>query len=129
MSEPVATVPVTCCGRDGQGCVCAKEATCSCGKKAALHCDCEKSSTENKITGARCSCSTFYSFYPYGMLCECDIQATIANIILQTSELRVSAPALGPLRKTPSLERHVLVESVRIVSPTEGVPRPMLSTS
>ncbi|KAK8194245.1 hypothetical protein M8818_007433 [Zalaria obscura] len=33
------------------------EATCSCGKQPAMHCNCEKSSTENKTTGARCSCN------------------------------------------------------------------------
>lgn len=29
----------------------------SCGKQAALHCNCEKAATENKTAGARCSCS------------------------------------------------------------------------
>ena len=56
MSSTTGAVPVTCCGRDG-GCVCAKEAKCSCGKQPALQCTCEKSSTENKTSGARCSCS------------------------------------------------------------------------
>ncbi|CAD0040408.1 unnamed protein product [Aureobasidium pullulans] len=56
MSAPTSTVPVTCCGRSG-GCVCAKEATCSCGKQPALACNCEKSATENKVDGARCSCN------------------------------------------------------------------------
>lgn len=55
-------VPVTCCGRDG-GCVCAKEAKCSCGKQPALQCTCEKSSTENKTSGARCSCSKLIATY------------------------------------------------------------------
>jgi hypothetical protein len=56
MSSTTGTVPVTCCGRDG-GCICAKEAKCSCGKQPAMQCTCEKSSTENKTSGARCSCS------------------------------------------------------------------------
>ncbi|KAK3118010.1 hypothetical protein LTR53_000046 [Teratosphaeriaceae sp. CCFEE 6253] len=51
-----AAVPATCCGREG-GCICAKEAKCSCGKQSALHCNCEKAQTENKMAGARCSCS------------------------------------------------------------------------
>ncbi|KAK5004315.1 hypothetical protein LTR28_009074 [Elasticomyces elasticus] len=55
MSSAVAAVPATCCGREG-GCACAKEAKCSCGKNAAMHCDCEKSSMENQLNGARCSC-------------------------------------------------------------------------
>lgn len=58
MSEPTAAIPATCCGREG-GCICAKEATCSCGKQAAMHCNCEKAATENKLAGARCSCSKF----------------------------------------------------------------------
>ena len=53
-------VPATCCGREG-GCICAKEATCSCGKQPAMHCTCEKSETENMTTGARCSCSRFFT--------------------------------------------------------------------
>ncbi|KZF22778.1 hypothetical protein L228DRAFT_247160 [Xylona heveae TC161] len=49
-------VPTTCCGRDGQGCICASEAKCSCGSHSALHCTCDKAATENTISGARCSC-------------------------------------------------------------------------
>ncbi|KAF2673593.1 putative copper resistance protein Crd2 [Microthyrium microscopicum] len=57
-----------CCGRDGSGCVCAAEGnnhhvstssiptTCSCGKKAAQACDCDKSATENTVSGNTCSC-------------------------------------------------------------------------
>ncbi|KAL0265206.1 hypothetical protein SLS55_001171 [Diplodia seriata] len=56
MSAPVGAVPSSCCKRDGTGCVCAKEATCSCGKQKALHCTCEKASMENKLSGATCSC-------------------------------------------------------------------------
>jgi len=56
MSSTTGAVPATCCGRDG-GCICAKEAKCSCGKQPALQCNCEKSSAENKTSGARCSCS------------------------------------------------------------------------
>ncbi|KAK5718755.1 hypothetical protein LTR15_008489 [Elasticomyces elasticus] len=39
------------------GCICASEAKCSCGKQSALHCNCEKAQTENKLQGARCSCN------------------------------------------------------------------------
>ncbi|KAF2426256.1 hypothetical protein EJ08DRAFT_638055 [Tothia fuscella] len=50
-------VPKNCCGRtDGAGCVCAAEAKCSCGKNAAMHCNCEKSSTENVVPTEACSC-------------------------------------------------------------------------
>ena len=55
-STTTGAVPVTCCGRDG-GCICAKEAKCSCGKQPAMQCNCEKSTTENKTSGAGCSCS------------------------------------------------------------------------
>jgi hypothetical protein len=73
---PVAS---TCCGK-GQGqCVCgmhfqitqmllpveselmnslATQAKCSCGQKAALACSCDKASTENAVSGPRCSCRT-----------------------------------------------------------------------
>ncbi len=50
-------VPTTCCGRSGGDCVCASQAKCSCGKQSALHCDCQKASTENTVAGPRCSCS------------------------------------------------------------------------
>ncbi|TVY49370.1 hypothetical protein LCER1_G007912 [Lachnellula cervina] len=41
--------PSTCCGKSGEGCVCASQAKCSCGEKSALHCSCDKSATENKV--------------------------------------------------------------------------------
>ncbi|KAF2199849.1 hypothetical protein GQ43DRAFT_456867 [Delitschia confertaspora ATCC 74209] len=47
---------MTCCGRNNGECVCAKEATCSCGKQPALQCKCEKAATENKVTGSSCAC-------------------------------------------------------------------------
>jgi hypothetical protein len=50
-------VPTTCCGRSGGECVCAAQAMCSCGKQSALHCTCEKATTENVLAGPRCSCS------------------------------------------------------------------------
>ncbi|KDN64590.1 hypothetical protein CSUB01_08607 [Colletotrichum sublineola] len=34
----------------------AQQAKCSCGQKPALHCSCDKASTENSVTGPRCSC-------------------------------------------------------------------------
>ncbi|CAI4213436.1 unnamed protein product [Parascedosporium putredinis] len=41
----------------GEGsCVCAEQATCSCGKQSALHCTCDKAPAENSITGPSCSC-------------------------------------------------------------------------
>ncbi|KAL8749164.1 MAG: hypothetical protein Q9199_007854 [Rusavskia elegans] len=50
-------IPTSCCGKSGnQGCVCASQAKCSCGKQSALNCTCEKASTENTVAGARCSC-------------------------------------------------------------------------
>ncbi|KAL1962634.1 hypothetical protein VTN77DRAFT_9348 [Rasamsonia byssochlamydoides] len=46
--------PSTCCNvsklKDG-GCVCAAQAKCACGKKAAADCTCEK-----VTTGPKCSC-------------------------------------------------------------------------
>jgi len=57
------TKPSTCCGRSGEGCVCAAEAKCSCGQKSAGQCNCEKASTENAaITGAKCSCGELLTF-------------------------------------------------------------------
>ena len=58
---PTATKPTTCCGKSGQGCVCASQAKCSCGKQSAMNCSCEKAATENTLTGARCSCREFLS--------------------------------------------------------------------
>lgn len=49
----------------------AKQATCSCGKQSALHCTCAKSTTENKVDGARCSCRA----RPAGQ-CTCDRAST-----------------------------------------------------
>ncbi len=53
--------PTTCCGKSGssESCVCASQAKCSCGKNAALHCDCELSAVENVLQGPRCSCRKF----------------------------------------------------------------------
>ncbi|KAH8732484.1 hypothetical protein GQ44DRAFT_821753 [Phaeosphaeriaceae sp. PMI808] len=48
---------MTCCGRNNGGdCVCAKEATCSCGKQPALQCTCDKAATENKLPTSTCAC-------------------------------------------------------------------------
>ncbi|KAH7400772.1 hypothetical protein DE146DRAFT_653939 [Phaeosphaeria sp. MPI-PUGE-AT-0046c] len=47
---------MTCCGRNNGECVCAKEATCSCGKQPALQCTCEKATTENKLPTSTCAC-------------------------------------------------------------------------
>ena len=52
------TKPTSCCGRSdsaGNTCVCKSQAKCSCGKNAALSCNCEKAATENKVAGARWS--------------------------------------------------------------------------
>ncbi|ODQ78948.1 hypothetical protein BABINDRAFT_22187, partial [Babjeviella inositovora NRRL Y-12698] len=38
-------------------CSCAAQATCSCGKKAAQHCDCERASTENVKPADNESCN------------------------------------------------------------------------
>lgn len=52
------THPNTTCCKTSQGadCVCAAQAKCSCGKESALNCSCNKASTENAISGPRCSC-------------------------------------------------------------------------
>ncbi|KAF2280178.1 uncharacterized protein EI97DRAFT_429939 [Westerdykella ornata] len=47
---------MTCCGRNNGQCVCAAEATCSCGKQPALQCTCEKAATENKLPEHTCVC-------------------------------------------------------------------------
>ena len=49
-------VPVTCCGRSGEWCLCASQARCSCGAQSALNCNCERANAENSPSGARCSC-------------------------------------------------------------------------
>jgi len=73
--------PPACCGRkDGQGCVCRNEATCSCGKKSAGACDCEKSSQENAVKGATCSCGMCYVFF------FCDIVLSRARMLVEAME-------------------------------------------
>ncbi|KAF2745087.1 hypothetical protein M011DRAFT_447894 [Sporormia fimetaria CBS 119925] len=47
---------MTCCGRNNGQCVCATEATCSCGKQPALQCTCDKAATENKLPEHTCTC-------------------------------------------------------------------------
>lgn len=55
--QPTNTINMTCCGRNnGAECVCAKEATCSCGKQPALQCNCNKAADENKLPGNTCVC-------------------------------------------------------------------------
>lgn len=49
----------------------AKQATCSCGKTHALHCNCERAPKENAVEGPRCSCRA----RPAGE-CTCDRAAT-----------------------------------------------------
>ncbi|KAL1840996.1 hypothetical protein VTJ49DRAFT_7550 [Mycothermus thermophilus] len=51
----MSSKPETCCGKS-EVCVCAQQATCSCGAKPALQCNCEKAATENAVSGNRCSC-------------------------------------------------------------------------
>ncbi|KAI7654191.1 hypothetical protein KC318_g13742, partial [Hortaea werneckii] len=65
-----------------------KEATCSCGKQPALHCNCEKAQAENKTAGARCSCqqrpagsctcsrSSTENTKPTGATCACGQRAS-----------------------------------------------------
>ncbi|RFU36288.1 hypothetical protein B7463_g35, partial [Scytalidium lignicola] len=67
----MAVASSTCCGKSGEGCVCATQAKCSCGQKNALHCTCNKAETENKIAGPRCSCRA----RPAGQ-CTCDRAGT-----------------------------------------------------
>ncbi|KAJ4336118.1 hypothetical protein N0V95_008712 [Ascochyta clinopodiicola] len=58
---------MACCGRNNGECVCAKEATCSCGKQPALQCSmplflhphpsyCNKAADENKMPTNTCAC-------------------------------------------------------------------------
>ncbi|EDU51309.1 Metallothio domain containing protein [Pyrenophora tritici-repentis] len=47
---------MVCCGRNNGTCVCAQEATCSCGKQPALQCTCDKAATENKLPSSACAC-------------------------------------------------------------------------
>ncbi|KAI6247478.1 hypothetical protein HI914_04510 [Erysiphe necator] len=76
----------TCCRRNGETCLCATQAKCSCGKKSALRCDCDKAQTENSIRGPRCSCRArparactcerahIENSSPEGNLCPCGIR-------------------------------------------------------
>lgn len=50
------TRPSTCCNLSGDkdGCVCAAQAKCACGKQPASACDCGKSTS---VSGPKCSCS------------------------------------------------------------------------
>jgi hypothetical protein len=48
------TRPSTCCGASADGCVCAAQARCECGKTAAGDCNCDKAF--QKTSGPRCSC-------------------------------------------------------------------------
>lgn len=69
----------------------AQQATCSCGQKPALHCNCDKAATENLIQGgARCSCrarpagectcqrSATENVRPSGATCACGVRAADA---------------------------------------------------
>ncbi|KAL1888035.1 hypothetical protein Sste5346_009832 [Sporothrix stenoceras] len=50
-------VSSNCCkGGNAAECICAQNATCSCGKQSALHCNCDRASAENTTSGDRCSC-------------------------------------------------------------------------
>ncbi|KAL2162277.1 hypothetical protein VTH06DRAFT_7190 [Thermothelomyces fergusii] len=83
----MASKPSTCCGKSAE-CVCAQQATCSCGKQPALHCNCEKASTENSVEGARCSCrarpsgqcncarAATENLQPSGKTCDCGRRAS-----------------------------------------------------
>ncbi|KAF1828683.1 hypothetical protein BDW02DRAFT_537749 [Decorospora gaudefroyi] len=48
---------MVCCARNNGTCVCAQEATCSCGKQPALQCTCEKAATENKLPSDASACA------------------------------------------------------------------------
>ncbi|KAK4133675.1 hypothetical protein BT67DRAFT_382285, partial [Trichocladium antarcticum] len=61
----------------------AQQATCSCGKQPALHCNCTQATAENAVAGARCSCrarpaghctcarADVENSKPEGSTCEC----------------------------------------------------------
>ncbi|QQK39919.1 copper resistance protein Crd2 [Penicillium digitatum] len=63
---------ITCCKitKDGS-CVCAAQAKCSCGQQSALHCSCNRASSENVVSGPRCSCRS----RPAGQ-CTCERSVT-----------------------------------------------------
>ncbi|KAH8775915.1 hypothetical protein BGZ57DRAFT_892619 [Hyaloscypha finlandica] len=112
--------PSTCCRKSGEGCVCAAQAKCSCGAKAALHCTCAKAQTENEVKGPRCSCrarpagectcerAATENATPSGSLCSCGARpagklsafpsightSSLLNIIIL---LQMHAPARRPL--------------------------------
>lgn len=49
--------PSTCCGISADnGCCCAKQAKCACGKELALQCKCG----DHTVSGPRCSCSEYH---------------------------------------------------------------------
>ncbi|CAG8908954.1 unnamed protein product [Penicillium egyptiacum] len=53
----------TCCKTSQDGsCVCAAQAKCSCGQQSALHCSCNKASSENTVSGPRCSCRMWFHY-------------------------------------------------------------------
>ena len=94
---PTMTVPTTCCGRSGQACVCAQQAKCSCGKQSALKCNCGKASTENSVTGARCSCRKSSPPPP------------TKGTLPARSSLRGISPAANSLRRLLVVRSEVLV--------------------
>ncbi|KAI1303853.1 hypothetical protein F5Y03DRAFT_359273 [Xylaria venustula] len=84
MATEVTQATPTCCGKSsGNECITAKQATCSCGNKSALHCTCQRAETENSLSGARCSCrarpagqctcenAAKENTAPSGSTCEC----------------------------------------------------------
>lgn len=94
-----AAVPATCCGREG-GCMCAKEAKCSCGKEPAMRCTCEKAQTENKTTGARCSCSMSPPPLPHLSSTSCTCSCPTAKHISQTNVQPAIVLAPGQSKRT-----------------------------
>jgi hypothetical protein len=75
----------------------AQQATCSCGKKSALYCNCEKAKEENAVSGARCSCrarpagectcdrAATENAKPAGSLCSCGKRGAGTSLILFAS--------------------------------------------
>lgn len=54
----------TCCKTTQDGsCVCAAQAKCSCGQQSALNCSCNKASSENTVSGPRCSCRMQFHYF------------------------------------------------------------------
>lgn len=74
----------------------AKQATCSCGQQSALHCTCDKATSENEVAGPRCSCRA----RPAGE-CTCD-RASDENSTLSGATCQCGSRPSGKVLIRPS---------------------------